>query len=205
MKLLRESYKELDMLWWDCTPNEYVEALNATLNYLRSAANEAQEMNMKKSVVKANKTRKGLKQFSVGDVVMVFFHDRAGKVDTFWKAAFKVVAVIQPNVYSLQHAFRPSEMYTVHGERMLPFDITRVNATVAARLPANLAKEYVLEKILAHRVRKDGIVEVLCKWLGFEDIENTWSLASYFRTNPVLKDYLATNADAKALVYPKRR
>jgi hypothetical protein len=50
---------------------------------------------------------------------------------------------------------------------------------------------YIVEKVLAYRVRPDGQKEYLLKWRGYSDEENSWE--PYGNLNEVLQDFVNNN------------
>jgi hypothetical protein len=69
------------------------------------------------------------------------------------------------------------------------------------KLPSSVEMEYVVEKIVSHRVCKNGKIQVSTKWDGYSSYENTWedSLEKVNETPMILYDYFS-NID-KTTIY----
>ena len=130
--------------------------------------NQSQAM----SKERLNARRPAWPAFEVGNVVMVFFHQKLGKLDTHWRGPFRVVECRSLNVYQVELVDDPRRSYRVHVERLRPFDMSRMMEPGLKRRTLTRA-HYLVEYILDVRDTTDG-PRALVQWAGFEEEDATW-------------------------------
>lgn len=132
----------------------------------------------------ADKKRRDIPAYAVGDKVLLmsknlrFKHTRVRKLLPRFIGPFPITKVISPVAYKLKLPANIKLHDVFHVSLLKPY---KQDGNVQPPPPPDLIDgelEYEVDKVLAHRDRKvrgkKTKREYLVKWVGYEDIHNTW-------------------------------
>ncbi|MDP6494302.1 MAG: RNase H-like domain-containing protein, partial [Dehalococcoidia bacterium] len=166
-------------------PEDWVAQLVTRTKTLVQAFKENQSRAMSKE--RANARRPAWPKFMVGDVVMVFFHQVLGKLDTHWRGPFRVIECGDLHVYRVALVEDPRRSYRAHVERLRPFDASRMLQPGLQRR-IMLKTRYLLESVLDVKETEDG-PHALVRWAGFEEEDATWEPVRLVQDTEAYKTY----------------
>jgi transposase InsO family protein len=145
-------------------------------------------------------------QFEPGDYVLLHNSHRDNKLQSNWRSVCKVVKQVSSNVYDVRevNALPDATPYTVHVERLLPFDMSRTTERdVLTR--ALTDGQFMVDKVLDHEPKGAGVTPLRFKVLYADKLQRFEAWQSYdtlHRLAP-LQAYLKVKGIASAR--PARR
>jgi hypothetical protein len=126
--------------------------------------------------------------FNVGDFVLIAIPKakRKGKLEAIWKGPYKITAVVDARVYEVEHILS-KERRNVHAIRMRFFAENGMDITEeiidAVKSDGNYDGMFEVEKLVDVRFNHELVQwEILVKWKGFDDVENTWEALHELRS-----------------------
>jgi hypothetical protein len=197
-------------------------AAQALLQQLRDAMAVAKQRLLEaqqSQAMYANRRRRDV-TFNVGDEVWLStanlnLHEHSRKVTGRWVGPFIIDEVKSPVTYRLRLPthWRIHNMF--HVSRLKPYYVDDGQFPGRAQInrpPPELVdgeEEYIVERILDHRVRRHGRasrIEYLVKWLGYTDSDNQWVTSGDVHAAELVDEYQTrrgmTSASAAELSAP---
>ena len=164
---------------------EFVQRMRHDLERARVCLRAAQD----RMKAYADRKRRDIPTYSVGQEVLLmsknlqFKHSRTRKLLPRFIGPFPIVQVISPVAYKLKLPKNMKVHDVFHVSLLKEY---KKDGNVQPPPPPDVIDgelEYEVEKVLAHRDRKlrgkKTKREYLVKWLGYEDIHNTWEPEEY--------------------------
>jgi hypothetical protein len=128
--------------------------------------------------------------FTVGSSVLVYFPDRESKVLTFYRGPFEVIAADpdDANYYTVRDMIQLNE-YSVHVERMKPFDMSRTSLTEQADRQLPSRDFGIVVAVDSHRMNDAHGLYEFC--IRFYSGYRAWQLYPQVEKLDVVKEYVA--------------
>lgn len=187
----------------------YVKNLQDNLLLLYNQAQRIQELTLKKRDEQYNNEEQT--EFNVGDFVLLRrqHDDIPTKLQAIWLGPYKIIQLLQPNVFQVQSLFDPELVMGVHHRRLIPFD---VRPDVPLELLSNLAErdqgEFMVDYVKGHDGFTRNSVRFHIKWLGYPDASeyNLWEPWTSVEGNEKVIEYIRTKApELSHLLHNRRR
>eukprot|EP00768_Dysnectes_brevis_P005519 gnl/Dysnectes_brevis/401_a443_4618.p1 GENE.gnl/Dysnectes_brevis/401_a443_4618~~gnl/Dysnectes_brevis/401_a443_4618.p1 ORF type:complete len:1557 (+),score=184.73 gnl/Dysnectes_brevis/401_a443_4618:57-4727(+) len=145
--------------------------------------------------------------FEVGEyVLLTYFKKRPHKLGPTYRGPMKVSKVIGPLVYEVECLVAGTKL-KLHVSRLRKF-VSRAGITEAElrHLASKDAEgEFLVDRVVDHRVVGVSGLEFLVHWDGYEPSEDTWEPLEHVDGAHQLEDYLDMFPDLRVLVRDERR
>ena len=128
--------------------------------------------------------------FNPGDTVLVYFEDRPTKSHTYYRGPFVVLspADLSGNYYTVRDMVQLTE-YTVHVERMKPFDMSRTTLAEQAQRQLPSSEYLIVTGVDGHRMNElHGQLEFCVRYYSGN---RAWRLYPDVQNLDVVKQYVA--------------
>jgi hypothetical protein len=185
---------------------EYINTLQTQLALIRDAAMKVQELSIAHRLARYNTEAETV--FKNGDYVLLQrTHDNnPGKLEPIWLGPYKILHLVAPSVYRLQHIFDPERVMDIHHMRLRPFvlreDVTPEELETLVGVDDN---RQLVERVITHSGFNKRNIRFTIKWVGLPESENTdepWS--HVYDCQPVL-DYIQSCPELHHLLRVNRR
>ena len=137
--------------------------------------------------------------FALGDFVLVAA-TQPGKLQPFWQGPFRVVDTVSDWVYVVE-SLGTGRSKEVHCARIMLYAEKDLGVTANLRLAAEHDEVPLVDHFVAHRAGPAGNFEILVRWLGFEEANDTWEpLHRLLEDVPaMIRSYVKESGDAALL------
>ena len=157
------------------------EALEAAIDTMHTELRDDKEIHRRKKLAKQHNASRAL-QFEIGDLVMVAAWGNAAHVQYAsklcpnWQGPYEVIAPVSTTPYLVQLIGRPDKKpKPAHWSRMKRFGAAGFDVSERlTRTAVNDCQKFDVERFVDWRCDHNGEIELLTRWHGFEQDDDTW-------------------------------
>jgi len=168
-----------------------------------------QKLVVKKRLEKYNSTDISRTAYEVGNFVFVVPIQRRSKLYMPLQGPYKIVFKNHDNLYHLQSLFNPTDILSVHPERIRLMMNDDTPEEELSKLGRYDNKEYVVDQIINHKGDNKKNLRFLVRWEGYGEESDTWEphknldgcdkLDTYLKNHVAVADILSKPASKKNL------
>ena len=158
---------------------KYVEELQKSMDHMHKVIDEATER--ERVAHRRHSMKRQRPNFGLGDYVLVGVPEKkhGQKLSLNWRGPYQVMELLSGYVFNVENIITKARQQ-VHGDRLQFYADSKLNITEEIKTQFGFDNAtFEIEKVIDVRLHEEiGELQLLIKWKGFTEAENSWEPAT---------------------------